>query len=225
VSSRANSQARRLSASRVGPEPLATGRRRLLQATLTLAAALLTPAHTPFQQWVVYRQKSLHVGTSRSDAGGFEVGQRLVQALETTLPESRATVARAADLRRLASLLATAQIDVVVLSPGDAAKAAAGHGEFGESGPVPLGMVFEAEGYLLLARLDFPDAFAYEIARALHGARPAVGRLPALAERNSPQAPHPGALAFVSGEPAPPPPPDTAAPDDHHHLKESSGRP
>jgi hypothetical protein len=189
------------------------------------AAALLTSAHTPFRQWVVYRQKSLHVGTSRSDARGFEVGQRLAQALETALPESRATVARAADLRRLASLLATAQIEVVVLSPGDAAKAAEGHGEFDESGPVPLGVLFEAEGYLLLARLDFPDAFAYEVARALHEGRPMVGQLPAAAEPSRPQAAHPGALAFISGEPAPPLPRGTAPlPDDHHHSDKSPGR-
>jgi hypothetical protein len=223
VSSRTSSPARLWPVSRVGPELPATGRRRLLKAALTLAAALLTPAHTPFRQWVVYRQKSLHVGTSRNDARGFAVGQRLAQMLETTLPESRATVARAADLRRLASLLATAQIEVVVLSPGDAAKAAEGHGEFDESGPVPLGVLFEAEGYLLLARLDFPDAFAYEIARALHG-RPAVGQLPAAAEPSRRQAVHPGVLAFISGEPAPPLPPGTAPSDDHHHPDESPGR-
>jgi hypothetical protein len=224
VCSRTSSAAGFGPASRVGPAPPATGRRRLLQAALTLAAALLTPAHTPFRQWVVYRQKNLHLGTSRSDAGGFDVGERLAQALETTLPESRATVARAADLRRLASLLATAQIEVVVLSPGDAAKAAEGRGEFGESGPVPLGVLFEAEGYLLLARLDFPDAFAYEVARALDGARPPVGQLPAPAEPGRAHVPHPGVLAFLSGEPAPPPPPAMTPEDDHPHPEESLSR-
>ena len=67
----------------------------LLAPLLCLLQTQAGRAHTPFQQWVVYRRKHLIIGTSKADAGSYDLGKKLVAQLEVQLPESKARTARA----------------------------------------------------------------------------------------------------------------------------------
>ena len=74
-----------------------TPRRRLLAVALALCAAPVLMAHTPFKQWVVYRQAHLVVLASKDDVPSFELSKKVKAALLDELPESRARVALAPD--------------------------------------------------------------------------------------------------------------------------------
>jgi hypothetical protein len=111
-------------------------------------------------------------------------------------------VSRAPDQTRLASLITTGQIEVIVLSHADAAALSDGRAPFAEFGPTPLAALFTFGEHVLVTRPDFPDRHAWLVARTLtehageiDGAAPAqAGALPV----------HPGALAYAEGAPEPP---------------------
>ncbi|MEL7174652.1 MAG: hypothetical protein AAFN05_17015, partial [Pseudomonadota bacterium] len=78
-------------------------RRRFLAAALW-AVAGNAAAHTPYGQWVVYRQKHLLIGAHRGDARTYEQAKAVVAALEVELPAAAARVARGPHPQRIASL-------------------------------------------------------------------------------------------------------------------------
>ena len=80
-----------------------------------------TGAHTPYGQWQVYRQRHLMIGTSKAGPPSYQIGQRIVGVLVTHLPESSARVTRGPDAWRLASLLTSRQIEVVLLTTAELA--------------------------------------------------------------------------------------------------------
>jgi TRAP-type uncharacterized transport system substrate-binding protein len=179
------------------------GRRALLRGVLLGAACIVTGAHTPYRQWQVYRQKHLTIGTSRADAPSYPLGRRIVEVLATYLPDSRARVTRGPDPWRLASLLTSGQLEVVVLGQRDVAALRAGRAPFEAFGPTELRALFTFGDYLLVCRPDFPARHAYQVALTLteHAAEipdawpadPHIGLVPI----------HPGALAYAMGEPEP----------------------
>jgi hypothetical protein len=180
-------------------------RRRLLGLGLAAAAWVAAPGHTPYRQWTVYRQRRLLIGTCRADAPTYPLGKRIAATLAAYLPESAAGVSRAPDQWRLASLISTGQLQVILLSRADAAALVAAEAPFTDFGGVPLAALFAFGDYLLVCRPDFPARHAYLVVRTLSehagefpGARPlaADGALPA----------HSGALAYARGQPLPPPP-------------------
>ena len=194
------------------------GRRRLLRAGAALAAWAAAGGHTPYRQWAVYRRKHLLIGTCRADAPTYPLGKRIVAALAARLPESRPRVTRARDQLRLASLITTGQLEVVLFSAADAAALRDGAPPFAAFGPTPLAALFRYGPRLLLCRPDFPARHGWLVARALSesaanfaDAGPADGGVVPV---------HSGARAFAAGAPEPPaPPPDAEAPPepDHSH--------
>lgn len=181
-------------------------RRSALRAGLALIAWLALSGHTPYRQWQVYRERHLVIGTSRADEPSYPLGKRVVQVLLEHLPESSPRVTRGPDPWRLASLLTTRQLDVVLLSRSDAAALRDGRAPFEAFGPTELRALARLGGHVLVTRPDFADRHAYLVAQALAEDR-ADFRPPALvASGRDPVPAHPGALAYTAGEPEPPGP-------------------
>lgn len=149
----------------------AAARRVSRRAALGLLAALfagrLAHAHTPYQQWVVYRKKHLLIGTDKSVAGSYELGKQLVAVLADKLPASRARVARAPNSIRVASLLATRQFEVALLPRDQAVALSTGARPFGDYGPLDLRTLFESDRFLLVCLEDFPDQHAFLVTSTL----------------------------------------------------------
>ena len=167
-------------------------------------------AHTPYRQWEVYRRKHLLIGCHRDDPASYAFAKGLVGTLAARLPEARSRVARGPSAGRIASLLATEQMEIAVLQRGVAAPMAAGSGDFVPYGPIALRTLLELGDHLVVARADFPAHHAWLVTRALEERRArATNGAPALPE-------HPGASAFRAGGAMPHPPEDSV---------ERSGRP
>ena len=186
------------------------GRRALLAAALG-GAALLVPgrallAHTPYRQWRVYRQRHLMIGASREDAATYPKAKEIQSLLETHLPEASARVARARTVRRLADLLATDQIRILLLSVESAV--ALGRGASPFSSPVEVRTLWRFGEHAMVVRPSFPPAHAWMLARTFqeHGAA-LTGSSPAPAHAEVPL--HDGARIARDGGPMPSPPVDT----------------
>ena len=214
-----------------GPESGAAGRRPIVTAQrwrrrdalrlgAVLAAGFLASAHTPYRQWQVYRRRHLLIGTSKTDPQSYGLGKQIVSVLARHLPESSPRVTRGPDPWRLASLLTTAQLEVVVLGGHDVAALRDGEAPFEAFGPTELRTLFGVGHHWLVVRPDFPDRHAWQVVRALstHTWDPS-GPGPADPQA-SPVPVHPGALAYAAGAPRPPRAeavPDEVMPDAHVH--------
>lgn len=151
-----------------------TPNRRVVLIGLALAAAPCVPAgaHTPYGQWVVYRQKHLLIGAHRGDGRTYELAQAVVAALEDELPEARPRVARGPRPQRIASLMSTGQLLVSVLSAGEAARMVDALPPFENYTPTPLRVLATLEGeYHVFASPDLPEDHAWLVTRALDHAR------------------------------------------------------
>ena len=167
-----------------------------------LAAAGLAPAaqgHTIYNQWVVYRRKHLHIGCHRKDPRTFDLAKSVVAEINHALPEAAARAARAPFPGRLASLLATDQLEIAVLSWSHAAAIRAGEGEFAPYGPVPLSLLAPLDArHVLVVHQAFPVHHGWLVAAALSE----VGM--AEPPENAPDW-HAGVAAYRRGDPMPPP--------------------
>ena len=150
-------------------------RRAFVGTALAAAGALVLGGHTPYVQWTVYRRKHLLIGSHRDDLGTWHAAQAIVALLDEHLPEARARVARAPNAGRLASLLATDQLEVAVLGPPEAEAVAAGEGPFVPYGPIELALLTPFGGYALVSRRDFPAPHARAVASALAASAAAIG--------------------------------------------------
>jgi hypothetical protein len=173
-------------------------RRRLLGFGGAFAAAALLAGHTPYRQWKLYRQHHLLVFTSRDDPISDELGEKLAARLRDALPESRARVARAPNVERIASLLTTQQADVAVLARPLADALYRRAAPFEDFLPVALRVLADNATHQVVCRDDFKPLHAYLVASALTAGPDPVVMLPA-ADGSVP--PHPGALAVASGAP------------------------
>jgi hypothetical protein len=173
-------------------------RRQFLTLALCATGWALLTGHSPYRQWVAYRQTHLLLFTTRDDPGGDELGERLAARLRETLPDSRAQVARAPHIDRVASLLASGQADTAVPTQELAVALLLGAAPFAEYGPVPLRALGRGERYVLVCRDDFKPRHAFLVAEALcQGEAPLLS----LPDPSSALPAHPGALAVASGTP------------------------
>ena len=175
-------------------------RRWLVAALAVLAAAPPAVAHTPYGQWVVYRKKHLLIGSHRADLRTYVLAKTVAAILRAHLPEAQARVARAPNAYRLASLVGTDQMDVVVLAWADAAGMFKGEGEFKPYGAIALRLLASLGDRALLAHARVPARHAWLVSAALGDEPLAQGGLPA----DGTVVPwHPGSLAFREGKPEP----------------------
>ena len=180
-------------------------RRRFGRIALIATAWLATGAHTPYRQWQVYRRRHLLIGCSKADAPTYPLAQRIAEVLATQLPESSARVTRAPDPWRLASLLTTGQLEVVLLGSADVAALRDGRAPFEAFGPTELNALFGFGDYLLVCRPDFPDHHAYQVVLALSENAAAISGARPVHSTATPVAIHAGARAYALGEPMPAP--------------------
>ena len=134
-----------------------------------LVPGRLLLAHTPYRQWKVYRQRHLMIGASREDPATYPKAKEIQAFLEKHLPEASARVARARARQRLADLLATDQIRIVLLSVEDAV--ALGRGQPPFRGAVEVRTLWRFGDHMMVVRPSFPPAHAWMLARAFaeHG--------------------------------------------------------
>ncbi|MFK7944313.1 MAG: hypothetical protein AB8B85_15565 [Paracoccaceae bacterium] len=152
---------------------------------LALAGAVLAApvaAHTPYGQWVVYRQKHLLVGSHRGDLRTYDLAKKVVLGLSEELPEAQARVARGPRPQRIASLMGTGQLFLAVLSVDEAGQMVRAEGPFEDYPPTPIHALADLDGsYLLFAAPEFPREHGRLVTEALDhaglGTRPAKTEL------------------------------------------------
>lgn len=182
-------------------------RRDILRYGALTALWLAVSAHTPYRQWTVYRRKHLLLLAHRDDPRTYETAKTLAAIFLERLPESKARVTRAPHLHRVASLLATDQMQFAVLRQTDAETMLRGAPPLDPYGKVPLTAIAALDDRVLVARADVPQAHGWLIAQALHDT--SHGREPVVSPLRDSDAPfgplplHPGAAAYIRGEPLP----------------------
>lgn len=167
-------------------------RRQLLKTAAASSAWWLTSGHTPYRQWAVYRRKHLLIGANKTDPPTYELGKKIAALLADELPSSKARVARAPHAWRLASLLSTDQIQLVLLSDDDVRALRDGRGGFEAFGKTALRSLFRLGGYWLISRPDFPDDHASLVVATLRRHGSAIAKLQGPAGPDSPVPSHPG---------------------------------
>ena len=177
-------------------------RRQFLHAGLIGVLGFVSSGHTPYRQWMVYRQRHLLILTDRSDPPSYPLGKRVAAVLATHLPASKARVTRAPHTERIASLISSKQLDVALMTPPTAVALAAGLPPFEAYGPVALRTLIALDGYLLVCRDDFPARHAYVVTRTLDLHRDELPQVAAAGAAPLAIPLHPGANAYFEGAPS-----------------------
>ena len=169
-------------------------RRFVLRTAAAFSICSLTSGHTPYRQWAVYRRKHLLIGANKADPPTYELGKKIAALLADELPESRARVARAPHAWRLASLLTSDQMQLVLLGEQDLVGLRDGRDGFEAFGRTELRVLYRFGDYWLVSRPDFPNEHASLVTRTLldHGA--SLAKRQGLPSENRPVPAHPGAL-------------------------------
>jgi len=142
-------------------------RRQVLMLVTGSAGWILLCGHSPYRQWIVYRETHLIILTSRDDPGADELGEKIAAILRRVLPDSRAAVGRGPHAQRIASLLSTGQAAVAVVSRANSLAMYHGQSPFGQYGAIPLRVLVQNDAYRLVCRDDFLLQHAFLLAEAL----------------------------------------------------------
>jgi len=181
-------------------------RRDLLNYVLATSAWVMASGHAPYNQWRVYRQAHLLILTHKQDPASFLKAKKLAAMIAQRLPDSRAQVSLAPDRQRVASLIASRQIEVALLTPDEARDLNAGEAPMAGAGPVPIRVIASFGDYVLVGHAAFPEHHAYLLAEAIAGLGAELApelRLAGSAGAAADLAGHPGALAFEQGQKLP----------------------
>lgn len=188
-------------------------RRQVLSLAAASAGWVLLTGHSPYRQWMVYRETHLVILTSRDDLGADDLGEKFAAIVRGALPDSKAVVGRGPRVQRIASLISTRQAEVGVVSRPNALAMYHGEGPFQEYGAIPLRVLVQNETYRLVCRDDFLPQHGYLLAEALmeHAVTERASKetgsdlglsVPGRnAADNGEIPPHVGALAFAEGRP------------------------
>ena len=155
----------------------------------------------PDGQWLVYRRYSLQIVGQRDNEIASAYAGAVVDVLARFLPDSRAQLARATDVRRVGVLIATNQQDVALMEVESAEALLFAKPPFEDIRDVPLRLIASFGGHVLVCRPDFQPGHAYLLARTLaehKDALPTPARAPAGVIKA-----HRGSLAFFAGEAMP----------------------
>ena len=139
-------------------------RRTLLRLAAASGSWLLLTGHSPYRQWEVYRKVRLIVLVDAEEETSVQLGRAIAALLAKHLPESKAMMARARDLRDVVRLIASKQLDTALLHEQDAAAALMGVGAFADNGKVPVRALAQCGAYVFACRDDLPRSNGYQIA-------------------------------------------------------------
>ncbi len=168
-----------------------------------LISSLTAYAHSPWGQYQVYRQKHLLILSTIVDEPTYPYSKKLVEAINQVIPEANTRPARAKNFERVHSLIKTKQLQLVLLSKGNAKALLEGSGPFSNFGAVDVRTLYSFGDMLLLVQPDFSDSHVWLLAdafkklyRSLPDAFPPekILTLPNL---------HPAALLAIRGDPQP----------------------
>ena len=176
-------------------------RRQLLSLAAASAGWVLLSGHSPYRQWMVYRETHLIILTSRDDLGADDLGEKFAAIMREALPDSRAVVGRGPRVQRIASLISTGQAQVGVVSRQNALAMFHGEEPFRQYGAIPLRILVQNETYRLVCRDDFLPQHGFLLAEALmENGRDLGLSIPGNAAVDTGDIPpHVGALAFAEG--------------------------
>jgi hypothetical protein len=178
-------------------------RRQFLSLAAGSAGWVLLSGHSPYRQWVVYRETHLIILTSRDDPGADDLGEKLAAIVRAALPASKAAVGRGPHVQRIASLISTGQAAVGVVSRPNALAMYRGKGPFRQYGAIALRVLVQNDAYRMVCRDDFLPQHGFLLAEALmENARNLGLSVPGRdAVDTDDIPPHVGALAFAEGRP------------------------
>ena len=178
-------------------------RRQFLSLAVASAGSVLLCGHSPYRQWIVYRETHLVILTSRDDLAGDDLGERIAAIVREALPDSKAVVGRGPRVQRIASLISTRQAEVGVVSRTNALAMFRGDEPFRQYGAIPLRVLVQNDAYRLVCRDDFLLQHGFLLCEALtekgRDLGLAIPRPEAVDAGDIP--PHVGALAFAEGRP------------------------
>lgn len=176
-------------------------RRQFLSLMGGSAGWFLLSAHSPYRQWIVYRETHLMIMTSRDDPAGDVLGEELAAITREALPDSKAVVARGPRVQRIASLISTRQAEVGVVSRANALAMFHGEGAFRDYGAIALRVLVQTDRHQLVCRDDFLPEHGFLMAEALlqngSGLGLSIPRRDTVGAGEIPA--HVGALAFAEG--------------------------
>jgi len=164
----------------------------MLRFGTALGAWLLTSGHTPYKQWQVYRRKHLLIGANKAEPPTYELGKKIAALLVSELPESRARVARAPHAWRLASLLTSDQIQLILLDNDDLQSLSQGNGGFEAFGATDLRVLYQFGDYWLVSRPDFPTSHAGLVTEVLRSHGMGISKRQGIPGRDAPAPRHQG---------------------------------
>ena len=131
-------------------------RRTFLIALPAFLAPGIAIAHSPWGQYVVYRQKHLLVLSTRDDNASYPYSKRLVEAINKGAPEASARPARAINLDRAYNLLRSDQFQFALLSPDNVEAMRTATGQFSGKAAVDLKTIYKFEELEFVVRAEFP---------------------------------------------------------------------
>ena len=181
-------------------------RRQFFSLAAASAGWVFLSGHSPYRQWMVYRETHLVILTSRDDLGADDLGEKFAAIVREALPDSRATVGRGPRVQRIASLISTGQAMVGVVSRPNALAMYRGEGPFQQYGSIALRVLVQNDAYQLVCREDFLPQHGYLLTEALMehmSMADGAGLDLSVPGREAADAgeipPHVGALAFAEG--------------------------
>ena len=137
------------------------------------------------------------------DEPTYPYSKKLVEALNQVIPEALARPARAKNFERVHSLFKTKQLQLVLLSEGNAKALLEGSGPFSDFGAVNVRTLYAFGDMLLLVQPDFPDSHVWLLADAFKKSYKSLpGALPPEKMMSLINL-HPAALLAIRGDPLP----------------------
>jgi hypothetical protein len=157
------------------------------------------------RQWKRSRAGDLLLYMNGQDPGSGEIGEMLAKQLRKVLPESGSRAAREPTAARVASAMSNQQGNLAVIAYDIARGIYRGDPPFTSAGPIKLRVLVENFKYQVLCCADFERDRAYLITEALmkdpEPLKLMVPDRPAGTTSRDSIPTHPGALAFLKGEP------------------------
>jgi len=164
---------------------------------------LVFSAHSPWGQYLAYREQHLLIMSTREDLPTYPYSKILVDVINKELPEASARPARARTFRRVQGLFSTNQMPLLLLSKKNAKALIIGKGVFKKFGAADAKVIYYFDDLVLLAQPSFPDKFAWLLTNAIiKGEKELIGATSPLDIRKISDI-HPGALMALNNEKMP----------------------
>ena len=164
---------------------------------------LLFAAHSPWGQYLAYREQHLLIMSTREDAPTYPYSKMLVDVINKQLPEASSRAARAKTFRRVQGLFSTNQMPLLLLSKKNAKSLLKGNGVFKKYGAADAKVIYFFDDLVLLAQPSFPDKFAWLLTNAIiKGEKDLLGATSPLETKKIIDI-HPGTIMALNNEKMP----------------------